>query len=114
ESIEITQPRVARNKLPWVNPPHAPYPEGVVSGLEDAPDDTGPIRSSPANKVFLHANILTVDSQFSRAEALAIKEDKIIFVGNDREAQKFIGATTQVIDAQGKTILPGLIDSHVH
>src|SRR6266496_5524845 len=72
----------------------------------------GPV--SPADSVIRNARILTVDAQFSTAEALAIGGDKILAVGTDREIGSFIGPSTRVIDANGKLVLPGLYDSHVH
>src|SRR2546423_965422 len=68
----------------------------------------------PAAIVIRNANIITVDTHFSRAQALAIDGDKIRAVGDDREISRFIGPKTHVIDAKGKTVLPGLYDSHVH
>jgi predicted amidohydrolase YtcJ len=67
-----------------------------------------------ADLVIRNANILTVDTHFSRAQALAIDGDKIRAVGDDREVSRFIGSKTHVIDAKGMTVLPGLYDSHVH
>ena len=68
----------------------------------------------PADCVIRNAQILTVDSQFSRAEALAIRAEKICAVGSNQEISSFIGPNTRVIDARAKTVLPGLYDSHVH
>lgn len=48
------------------------------------------------------------------AEAIAIKGDRIIFVGSASEAEKHRGSQTQVIDLKGATIIPGLVDSHTH
>jgi predicted amidohydrolase YtcJ len=70
--------------------------------------------SRPADLIIHNGNILTVDSVFSRAEALAIREDKISAVGKNREILEFAGPETRSLDAKGRTILPGLYDSHVH
>jgi len=48
------------------------------------------------------------------AEAIAIRADKIIFVGNDAQAESYASAGTRVLDMHGGTVLPGLVDSHVH
>jgi len=48
------------------------------------------------------------------AEAVAIRDGKIVFVGSNRDAESYRGAETEVIDVEGGTILPGLVDSHVH
>jgi len=55
-----------------------------------------------------------VDKEFSIKQAVAIGGDKILRVGTDDEVLKLKGAKTEVIDLKGRTVLPGLIDSHVH
>ena len=81
----------------------------VVRSLELSAKD-----NSPADSVITNATVLTVDSRFSRAEAIAVKGDRIAAVGTGKQIAKFIGSTTRVLDGQGKTVLPGLTDSHVH
>ena len=66
-----------------------------------------------ADLIVVNATIYTVDDEFSKAEAFAIKDGKFIAIGtNDEINQNF--ATLKTIDAEGKTILPGLIDAHCH
>src|ERR671912_583908 len=48
------------------------------------------------------------------AEAIAIRGDRIVFVGSNADAEKFRGHPTQIRDLHGATVLPGLIESHVH
>ncbi len=67
-----------------------------------------------ADSVYRNGKIYTVDGDFSVASALAIKGDKFIFVGSDEDAQKHTGEETIVNDLQGKTVIPGLINSHLH
>ncbi|NOY95553.1 MAG: amidohydrolase [Chlorobi bacterium] len=67
-----------------------------------------------ADTIFINGKIITVDENFSIAEAVAIKGDKIIAVGSNDEIKKYAGSHTQVIDAEGRTIVPGLIDAHCH
>ena len=55
-----------------------------------------------------------MDEKLPRAQAIAVSGNKIIFVGKDSDAKKFIGAKTKVIDANGKLVIPGFNDSHVH
>ena len=68
----------------------------------------------PADLVIRNAKVITVDKDFSVAQAVAMRGVQIIAVGSDRQMERFTGAGTKVIDAQGKTILPGLGDSSVH
>ena len=66
-----------------------------------------------ADLIVINANVYTVDDNFSDAEAFAVKDGKFIAIGtNDEIKQNF--ATLKTIDAEGKTILPGLIDAHCH
>ncbi|MCQ0111155.1 hypothetical protein SAMN04487906_2314 [Zhouia amylolytica] len=60
-----------------------------------------------------NANIYTVDSAFSKAEAMAVKNGKIMAVGLNEELTE-IYESQRILDAKGKTILPGLIDAHCH
>jgi len=69
----------------------------------------------PQPDIVIHsAKIVTVDPQFRIAEAMAIKGDRILAVGSDRDILGMAVARTSRIDLKGKTVLPGLIDSHVH
>jgi predicted amidohydrolase YtcJ len=67
-----------------------------------------------ADSIVHRAKVVTVDDKFSIAEALAVRDGKIIAVGTDAEVMKHKGSKTTVIDAGGKMVLPGLMDSHVH
>lgn len=67
-----------------------------------------------ADRVFLNGEVVTVNSKNEIKEALAIKENKIVFVGSNQDAQKYVGAKTEVIDLKGKSLLPGFIDAHQH
>ena len=67
-----------------------------------------------ADTVFLNGNIYTVDAKFSKATALAIKGDRLIYVGSDEEAKKYVGKDTKVVDLDGKTVIPGIIEGHMH
>ncbi len=69
---------------------------------------------SGATAVYLNGNIYTVDKNFSVAQALVVKNDKLIYVGTNEVAEKFITPSTKVVDLEGKTILPGLIEGHTH
>ena len=65
-----------------------------------------------ADKIYINAKIWTGDSAQTFAEAIAIKNNKIIFVGKDYSAYK--GSNTTMIDVAGKMIVPGFIDNHTH
>ena len=71
-------------------------------------------RDAQAETIICNANILTIDSQFSKADALAIANGRILAVGTKNQIEAYSGPATKVIDAAGKTLLPGLYDSHVH
>jgi hypothetical protein len=58
--------------------------------------------------------VVTVDARFRVAQAVAIRGNKIERVGSNQEALALREASTQVIDLQGRTVLPGLVDAHVH
>ena len=64
--------------------------------------------------VLINGKILTVDSQFSIREALAVRDGKILALGRTADIRKLAGPRTRVIDLQGRTVIPGLIDSHLH
>ena len=67
-----------------------------------------------ANTLFVGGVIYTVDAEDTIAQALGVKDGRIIFVGSDEEAAAWQGADTQVIDLEGRFMMPGLIDSHIH
>jgi predicted amidohydrolase YtcJ len=71
-------------------------------------------RVPPADLVFKNGNIYTVDDARPKAEAVAVKADRIIFVGSNGEAQKYVGRNTRVIDLGGRTMVPGMTDAHHH
>jgi len=64
--------------------------------------------------VIVNGKVLTVDEDFTVAEALAVKDGRIVAVGSNEEIRRLIGPGTEVIDAEGRTVMPGLIDSHLH
>lgn len=64
--------------------------------------------------VYYNGTILTMESDHPQTEALAVKDGKIIFVGDWTKTQKFIGKNTTQIDLQNKALMPGFIDVHGH
>jgi len=67
-----------------------------------------------AYTVLINGKVLTVDNQFSVREAIAIRDGKIAAVGSSNDVRKLAGSNSRVIDLQGRTVIPGLIDSHMH
>src|SRR6185295_13197788 len=67
-----------------------------------------------ADIVFKNGNIYTANEKQAHAAAIAVKGDRIVFVGSNADAQKYVGKATRVIDLNGKTVLPGLTDAHCH
>ena len=84
---------------------------GCSGGVEPAP---APESLEAADLIVHHAKVVTVDGRFSIAEAVAIRNGRIIEVGSDAEALRYHGPKTRLIDAEGNVVLPGLYDSHVH
>jgi predicted amidohydrolase YtcJ len=64
--------------------------------------------------VMIGGNVVTVDNDFSVKQAIAIKGDRIAAVGMDEEIEALVGADTKTVDLQGKTVLPGINDGHIH
>ena len=71
-------------------------------------------QSAAADVVFKNGNVYTVDPKTPRAEAIAVTRDRIVFVGSNADAQKFVGSKTRVVDLKGSTVLPGFADAHQH
>ena len=67
-----------------------------------------------AELILYNGKIVTVDDDFAIAQAVAVKNDRIIAVGSNGDVRKLASSATSSIDLKGKTVLPGLMDSHVH
>jgi len=83
----------------------APAPAGNTT---PAPD------SAPANTVYRHGFVYTVDARDSIQEALAVRAGRIVYVGSDAGVAPLIGAHTRQIDLRGRMLMPGLVDGHMH
>src|SRR4051794_31257614 len=81
----------------------------VFSGLASAL-----FAAEPTTTVFVNGNIYTMNEREPHAEAIAVKGDRIIFVGSNAEAKKYQTNSARTIDLAGKTVVPGLTDSHCH
>jgi len=77
-----------------------------------------PVEVAPAvpaaDIVFTGGKVYTVDDKQPWAEAVAVKGNKIVYVGDASGAKAFIGDTTKTIDTTGKTVMPGFVDTHDH
>ena len=67
-----------------------------------------------ADLVLKNGRVYTVDGSHRIAEAMAVKNGKVVFVGDNRAVDAFVDRKTIVEDAGGKLILPGLVDAHIH
>jgi hypothetical protein len=67
-----------------------------------------------ADLAIIGGKVVTVDSKFSIAQAVAVKGDRIVAVGTNQDIKSLIGRDTKVIDLKGKTVLPVINDSHMH
>lgn len=70
--------------------------------------------TAPADRLFVNAMVYTVDAQRSRAEAIAIRDGTIVYVGDDAGAREYAGPETEVTDLGGQMLLPGFHDAHIH
>jgi predicted amidohydrolase YtcJ len=71
-------------------------------------------RVDSADIIFKNGNIYTANEKTPRAQAIAVKGDRIVFVGSNSDAQKYVGTATRVVDLHGNTVLPGMTDAHHH
>ncbi|WP_234685793.1 amidohydrolase [Bradyrhizobium monzae] len=67
-----------------------------------------------ADLVVTNAKIVTLDGASTIAQAIAVREGRIVAVGGNDAMDSLIGPATRRVDAGGRTIIPGLIDSHIH
>jgi len=76
-------------------------------------------RQAPAGRrapdvIYYNANVITVDDQFSYAQAVAITADTFTAVGGNDSVRRLAGPTTRQVDLRGMTVIPGLTDNHLH
>src|SRR5713226_5031781 len=71
-------------------------------------------QKSLADLVFTNGNIYTANDKRLRAEAIAVKGDRIVFVGSNAAAKNYEGPATRIVDLHGATMLPGMTDAHQH
>lgn len=67
-----------------------------------------------ADLVLTNGKIVTVDERFTIAQAVAVKGERIVSVGTNQDILRLAGPNTRRIDLQGRTVIPGVIDNHMH
>ncbi len=75
---------------------------------------TGTAQAQSADTILLNGKIVTLDAKSSVVPALAIRDGRIMALGSDDEMRKLAGPSTRTVDVGGRTVIPGLIDSHIH
>ena len=68
----------------------------------------------PADRIFTNGVVYTANDSQPSAEAVAVRQGRVVFVGSSADARRYAGSGTEVIDLQGKTLLPGFVDAHYH
>ena len=70
--------------------------------------------SNPPDMILSNGKIVTVDERFAIAQAVAVRGERVVAVGTNQEISRLGGPSTRRIDLRGRTVLPGLIDNHMH
>ncbi len=89
------------------------YSIWIVAGVIATSITVG-LAQQTADTVLYNGKVLTVDSNFSTAEAVAVQGNRIVAVGADDDVLRMAGPNTLRIDLKGRTVTPGLINTHVH
>src|SRR5205814_3784329 len=79
-----------------------------------APAGVPPEVLAYADAILTNGKVLTVDKDFSIREAVAIRDGKVLATGTTAAIQRYAGPKTQRIDLAGKTVIPGIIVTHLH
>ncbi len=86
----------------------------IVAGFVAVASSFVATHAQTADLILHGGKIVTVDKDFSIRQAVAVKDGRIVAVGTNEDVLKLRGSATSVVDLAGKTVLPGLIDSHTH
>ena len=72
------------------------------------------VPTAPADLIVTNARVYTADDARPLVEAFAVRDGRITFVGSQREAAVLAGPATRIVDAGGRTVIPGMVDAHAH
>src|SRR5437660_11556608 len=72
------------------------------------------VRAQAPDLILHNGKVVTVDPEFSIAQALAIRGDRFVAVGTNDAVRRTAGPATKALDLRGRTVIPGLIDGHLH
>ena len=81
---------------------------GISSGKSQSPE------ISPVSLIAYNGKVVTVDSNFTIHQAIAVSGEYVVAVGSNEEILPLANEETKRVDLKGRTVLPGLIDTHVH
>ena len=70
--------------------------------------------TNQADLVFKNATVYTANDRSPKAQAIAVKGDRIVYVGSNNGVERYVGAKTRVVDLKGRTVFPGFVDAHQH
>lgn len=86
----------------------------ITAGIIFSQQQVDPDSPISADAIFVNGNVITINPKLARAEVVAIKQGKIVAVGDQSILQTYKGPETSIIDLQGQTLLPGFIEPHTH
>jgi len=96
-----------------VNRLHALLVRSLLAGALFA-GMAGAATAESADTLFVNGRVLTLDEQGTEVQAIAVRDGRIVATGSTRKLRKLAGPKTEVVDLQGRTVLPGFVDGHAH
>jgi len=104
--------RSCSGAVDWLALQKGDIPTGHVLGADLGSDKA--LEKTITTTIFLNGTVLTVDAEFSEAEAIAIQNEKILAVGMEANVRAAAGEDATIIDLEGKVLLPGFVEAHTH
>lgn len=86
----------------------------TACGSHIVPDSPAAPQREARTQIYAGGTIMTVDPDFSKPEAMAVRGDRILATGSLQHVRALAGETADIVDLQGRTVMPGLIDPHTH